>query len=118
MLSGGVMDILKNQLIEEKNKILKELENQKIESLDVTGDLVDVNNSLRNLKEQEIRVTRLNNTLKKIEIALSKIMEECYGICEECDEAIPVKRLEANPHSIYCVGCQEIIEKRRKNGIY
>lgn len=33
-----------------------------------------------------------------------------YGICEDCGENIPEKRLAAVPHATRCVGCQKSAE--------
>src|SRR5690606_34698949 len=47
----------------------------------------------------------------KIEHALRKIDEGNYGICEECDEQISLKRLEARPEAQLCIQCKEAQEK-------
>ncbi len=44
--------------------------------------------------------------LKLVELALAKISEETYGICDACEEKIPKGRLEAVPYTRYCVACQ------------
>ena len=46
-------------------------------------------------------------TLELIRTALSTIelSPEDYGVCEECDEDIPEKRLEIMPWSVCCVRC-------------
>jgi DnaK suppressor protein len=31
---------------------------------------------------------------------------ELFGLCEECEEAIPFARLEAVPHAALCTACQ------------
>ena len=43
--------------------------------------------------------------------ALKKIEDGSYGICEECEEEIPIKRLKAIPDARYCISCQAEIEK-------
>ncbi|MBP9748999.1 TraR/DksA C4-type zinc finger protein [Patescibacteria group bacterium] len=35
-----------------------------------------------------------------------------YGICCDCGEDIPAKRLEAVPGAIRCRSCQEEVEKK------
>lgn len=49
--------------------------------------------------------------LRDIEAALAKISTGEYGICEECEESIPVKRLLAIPSATMCVPCQEEADK-------
>ena len=48
---------------------------------------------------------RRQGRLLMIDAALARIDEGQYGFCEECDENIPVKRLEIDPVVRRCVGC-------------
>lgn len=45
------------------------------------------------------------NLLDQAEEALARIEDGLYGICADCGEAIPVARLEALPHTKFCVTC-------------
>jgi DnaK suppressor protein len=54
---------------------------------------------------------REKNLLDKIEKALERIDNGTFGICEECDEAIAVKRLEARPETTLCIRCKEEQER-------
>ena len=49
--------------------------------------------------------------LIQIEMALNKIEAGTFGVCEECDEEIPVKRLRVRPDATLCLYCQEAHEK-------
>jgi DnaK suppressor protein len=49
--------------------------------------------------------------LNHIETALRRIDVGAFGICVECDEEIPVKRLRVRPDATLCLDCQEIMEK-------
>lgn len=44
--------------------------------------------------------------LGKIDLALSKIENGSYGICDSCKGEIPLKRLEAKPSVSLCRECQ------------
>src|SRR5512136_1619743 len=52
------------------------------------------------------------NLLKDIDNSLDKIKNGTYGICEECDEKINEKRLEANPVARYCISCKRLMEEK------
>lgn len=52
-----------------------------------------------------------NTELVEIDVALAKIADKSYGICEMCEEDIAMARLKAKPHAKYCITCREIIEK-------
>lgn len=53
--------------------------------------------------------------LKKIDHALSKIDTGTFGICEQCEEEISLKRLEARPETTLCIRCKEDQEKLEKS---
>ncbi|MGE3805078.1 MAG: TraR/DksA C4-type zinc finger protein, partial [Gemmataceae bacterium] len=48
--------------------------------------------------------------LNQIERALAKIKQGSYGLCEHCQQKIPVARLNALPYSTTCVKCQREME--------
>ena len=63
--------------------------------------------------ELEKELTLDENTrhlLNQVEHALVMIQKKKYGICENCNEAIPVARLEAIPYSTQCKNCAALIE--------
>jgi len=49
-------------------------------------------------------------TLEHINAALTRLHAGDYGICHECDEEIPEKRLRALPFATRCLACQESAE--------
>jgi DnaK suppressor protein len=53
--------------------------------------------------------------LDKIEKALRKIEDGTFGTCEECEEEINVKRLEARPETTLCIQCKENQERKEKD---
>jgi DnaK suppressor protein len=58
---------------------------------------------------------REKSFLDKIERALQKIEDGSYGACEECEEEISVKRLEARPETSLCIRCKEDQERAEKD---
>jgi DnaK suppressor protein len=49
--------------------------------------------------------------MDKIELALKKIDDGSFGTCEECEEPISLKRLQARPEAPLCIQCKEAQEK-------
>ncbi|MED5602192.1 MAG: TraR/DksA C4-type zinc finger protein [Pseudomonadota bacterium] len=51
--------------------------------------------------------TRRRNALrlKKVELALVRIEQGEYGLCEDCDEEINPKRLRFDPTTTLCLAC-------------
>ncbi len=52
--------------------------------------------------------------LAKLELALQKIDAGTFGVCEECEEMISKKRLEARPETALCIRCKEDQERDEK----
>ncbi len=49
--------------------------------------------------------------IQQIDLALDKIREGKYGICEECGDEIDERRLKVLPFVRFCRDCQETIEE-------
>ena len=47
--------------------------------------------------------------LREVEEALRRAKDGTYGICQECEEPISPKRLQALPWAKFCVRCQEVL---------
>jgi len=45
--------------------------------------------------------------LKKVKAALGKLEKGFFGICEDCEEKISVKRLLTRPTASLCINCKE-----------
>ena len=109
------VETFKRKLLEMRRDLLGQVERKKLYSKEVgedgipdSGDVAAYSYSkevLMGLGENERIKLRL------VEEALAKIDEGTYGVCERCEEAIPVKRLELLPFTRYCVQCQSELEK-------
>jgi DnaK suppressor protein len=65
--------------------------------------------------EQEFTLSLLateEDTLGMIEAALERIEGGTYGTCEECGSVIPKTRLNALPHTPFCVKCASSREQQ------
>jgi DnaK suppressor protein len=71
------------------------------------GDWADL--AVRDLT-QAAQSARHQSQLKAIEGALGRIEEGTYGICEDCEEEIPLGRLNVMPFAFRCVECQAVHE--------
>lgn len=63
--------------------------------------------------EQAI-IRMLNSRLQDIDGALSRIGDGTYGLCADCGNSIPPRRLEALPFATLCVNCQSVADKRAR----
>ncbi|MSO47404.1 MAG: TraR/DksA family transcriptional regulator [Thermoleophilia bacterium] len=54
----------------------------------------------------------LQVSLDEVDAALARIAVGTYGVCTDCGEGIPEKRLTALPASARCIECQRKQEQR------
>ncbi|MDQ2776620.1 MAG: TraR/DksA family transcriptional regulator [Acidobacteriota bacterium] len=94
-------------LLTEKAQILFEL-SRRLESLN--SGRVALEDQAPIVHEQFLAIRHNNfayEKIKAIDAALDRLNLGDYGICEECDESIPEKRLKVVPWTRYCLHCQE-----------
>lgn len=107
---------LKQSLMEEKNKLEKDLvriakpvDQKKGDyetSYEDIGSDKDDNATEVNQYTQNLSIE--NNLEKKLQAvldALAKIEAGTYGVCEKCQQEIPIERLTANPSAKTCLHC-------------
>jgi DnaK suppressor protein len=56
--------------------------------------------------------------MEEIAEALSRLAEDPdeFGLCEDCEEAIPTRRLELMPWTTLCIACQSKREDGSRGG--
>ncbi|MEK7107371.1 MAG: TraR/DksA C4-type zinc finger protein [Patescibacteria group bacterium] len=72
----------------------------------LVGEEADPNDAADQMEELATNVPlveELEKRYKEVAGALQNMEKGTYGVCEKCDEAIPVKRLRANPAARTCV---------------
>ena len=57
----------------------------------------------------EAALNKARQTLSRMERALKMIHNPDFGLCRECEEPIPFKRLMIVPESDLCVECAQVI---------
>ncbi len=102
---------MKEETLQEINKTLKS--GTDIPSGEPSGDIYDQASSERDRELGLLLGDREREKLRNIDEALLKIEEGEYGICEECEEDIPIGRLKVMPFAHYCVKCKSDIEKQQ-----
>lgn len=78
---------------------------------ETTGDIYDQASSERDRELELILSDRERQKLHNIDDALLRMDDGEYGICEECDEEIPLGRLKAMPFTRHCVKCKSDLER-------
>ena len=112
------LDKFKKILLSKKEKILGNARHT-LED-DMTLDRADLADEMdlassEYLQSFQFRLRGRERTfLNKIDKALGKIEGGTFGICEECEEQIHGKRLEARPETNLCIKCKEEQEREEQ----
>jgi len=112
------LEKIKRLLLEEKQKILRNLQKGKEEEKNsrerqAVGDNADQAVAIKTEHLRSALSAMEIQRLKAIDHALKKIEEGTYGYCEECGEPIEEGRLLAKPFATLCLRCREAKERRR-----
>ncbi|MBU6431218.1 MAG: hypothetical protein KGJ58_00440 [Patescibacteria group bacterium] len=68
-----------------------------------SADRIEVAESIENFEENTAILKELEIQLNDVKMALKKIEDGTYGLCEGDGKPIPMKRLEANPAAKTCL---------------
>jgi len=111
------LEQLEKALMTEKSRIEEMLEQtqsvSKLDDSDGRADEVDVTNDLATAETYYAVSENLEKKLHEIENAIRRLASGDYGLCRECEEQIPVKRLIAVPSAELCIQCQSESERGR-----
>lgn len=112
------LEYFRGELLKKKEEILAEAGKTMSEMTDQTSNVPDPNDraTIESGRSFELRIRdRERKLLSKIDEAIARIDEGTYGECEDCDEQIGLKRLEARPVTTLCIDCKTIQEKQEKS---
>ena len=118
MLTKVELEEFQNKLLDRRVQIEKNLRGTALE-LDGMRDL-ELNDegdyaaaSAETVVDSAILVQQ-RKELNEIELALDKIKNNSFGICEMCEEPIGKARLDVKNFARFCITCREINEKEAK----
>jgi DnaK suppressor protein len=74
-------------------------------------DFKDVAAQDTRAKVDEVALANATAELAQIVLALRRLDDGSYGLCEDCGEPIDPRRLRALPATPYCTACQAIHER-------
>lgn len=116
----------RNLLITIRQKVQGDLEHLENDNLnqnqkDTLGDLSGYGNHMADVAtenyDREFNLdlaTVEQKHLNQVDLAIARIDEGTYGVCEDCEKKIAPARLKVVPYARFCVPCQEIEEKKQK----
>lgn len=108
------------KILEEKREaLIANARNMTAEAMTLdTSDLPDEMDlaASEGMQSFEFRLRGREKTfIEKIDRALRKIEDGDFGKCEQCEEPISAKRLEARPETTLCIRCKEEQERQEKD---
>ena len=108
-----IRDILQQMKADTLREISKTVKNgaETSSAGEPSGDIYDQASSERDRELGLLLGDREREKLHNIDEALLRMEEGEYGICEECEEEIPLGRLKAMPFTRHCVKCKSDLEK-------
>jgi len=115
MLNATELEYFKNALEERKVKIEANLSSTSVEMNEMRrNELKDEGDhaamSLETAVDNAI-LGQQSKELAEIELALDRIKNNLYGVCEMCSDDINIERLKVKNFARYCITCREVIEK-------
>jgi len=117
MLTQEELEMFKTKLQERRVQIEKNLAGTTLElngmrelELNDEGDFAAA--SAETMVDSAI-LEQQRKELAEIDLALDKIINGTYGICEMCEEAIGKDRLAVKNFARFCITCREINEKEQ-----
>ena len=117
MLTQSQLDAFQNKLLDRRVQIEKnltgttlELDQMRLQELNDEGDFAAA--AAETVVDSAILVQQ-RKELNEIELALDKIKQGTFGICEMCEEPIGYERLEVKNFARFCITCREINEKEQ-----
>jgi DnaK suppressor protein len=93
------------EILKIKNEIIKLKEVSKPVAPDNSIGRITRMDAINQKSISEAAMNSAKARLSNLENALRRIDHEDFGICTECDEEIPIKRLLVRPESTRCVKC-------------
>ncbi len=115
------LEKIRQELLQKKAQIIESLENNSKES---QNEKTGVEDAVDEVAAELSRETlyKLSQTEKEtlflIDIALKKLENGTYGVCEECGQPIGEKRLQAIPWVRLCIDCSQHQEAMRLSNGY
>jgi DnaK suppressor protein len=85
---------------------LRELQKSLTETRENDPDPSDVASKVEERNNVMAESRRISNRVKHISKALRLIDLDDYGCCQDCGCDIPIRRLDFDPASIFCVECK------------
>ena len=112
-MDGKSLEQLRDTLLNRWRQIGKasEVEIASMEINSPQAEIIDMAQSLEQIDRDSSLAEQERREMLAIERALAKMATGSFGVCEDCGEDIPSKRLMVLPQARLCANCQAYEEK-------
>jgi len=114
-LDKRALERFRKLLLKEREQLFGDVKQMHESSKEMgQNGIQDIGDEAANIYNRHILLTLNENDrlrLKEVDEALDRIKTATYGICDECEGQIGLKRLEVKPVAKYCIACQAKLEK-------
>ena len=80
-----------------------------------SNHMADIGSDAMEQEQAFLHTSQGTAYLRQLDDALVRIERGTYGQCEECEDKIPVKRLEAFLPAVLCISCKSQQEKLHRS---
>jgi DnaK suppressor protein len=115
-MDGKTIQQIRDALLNRWNQIGKSSALPNLEAADNTpsAEIIDIAQNLEQIGRDTSLQEQERRELLAIEKALAKIASGHFGVCEDCGEDIPAKRLLIVPEARLCAHCQTFEERQNQ----
>ncbi len=110
------LEYFRQKLLRWRSDLVRELQGSAalLDEGRTEGDQADQASAETDREFEVINRERARGLISRIDLALGRIENGTYGYCEETDEPISLKRLEAQPIATLSIEAQERQERARQ----
>src|SRR2546423_11826954 len=109
-MDGKTVQQIRDSLLEryrrnERTSSLKDMEQNNSELNPPSAEIIDIAQALEQIGRETSLAEAERRELIAVERALAKMATGNFGVCEDCGEEIPSKRLMVLPEARLCAHC-------------
>lgn len=113
-MDGITLKQIREILLDRRRQIDTAKHRESDAATDLAGaqaEMIDMAQALEQIDREQSLGELERKELVAVERAIAKLSGGNFGVCEDCDEAIPAKRLMVLPEARLCARCQEYEER-------
>jgi DnaK suppressor protein len=118
-MDGSKLQRIRDSLLHRRNRIYEGGRHEPENDMTVEGqpvEIIDIAQTLEHIDREKSLAEQERRDLRAIERALSKLKSGAFGICEDCGDEIPERRLMIVPEARFCAKCQAVEERQAVRG--